>query len=1249
MAGSTLYTLLVKLGFDIGSLKSGSKDAQVELNAISQAAKLATANASPAAAALTNLSRAAQSVAGTTGSTAVLRNMSGAMNDVLIATKGSGAAMNAVASGAQRIGQAVGSGTVLNKYATSISDVTTATKGSVAAITDFVKGANQTLIATNGSAAGLNRYMTATVAAAQGAGSAADAVKAVHMAARGSVPSLAAAAGAAQAAGAGAAGAGGAAAAAAPKVAAVGKAASAAAASLNMAAAAAQKAAPAIAHVGDAAEMSGRKAGFLQRTLSMAFAFGGGVAVTTAIGFIGNAVLGMNSRLQQAHIAFETLLGDASAADAFIQQMKDFANVTPFSFQAVEESTQRLMAMGFTAEQTLPTLRAVGDAVAGLGGNSEKLDRVTIALGQMMTAGRVNAQDMRQLTEAGIPAWAMLADAIGKTVGETRKMAENGLISSATAIPAILEGMDAKFGGLMAKQARTAQGAFSTIRDAALLTISGAVEPLFNALTVGLAALADFFIAGGGKYFVPLIHAMGVAIAVFLIPRIIGLIGTIGALKVELFSVAIPLLPLIALVYAFGIAWQENFGGIRTVFGPVIKGVLDLAGAMLNLAVSSGLVVPIVTVLASILTVKLVAGLIASSIALIGVAVTSGIAGVGLTGVAASATAASVATKSLLGPFAGLVALVGGVLVAAIGLIVGAFALLLLNWDRVGQGLRVLELTFLGTVETLLRGAAMLPFVGDGFKGMADGVHEAQEGIKRDMAAMEAQIAAAEQKSKMEAPDLSHLSATDQFDKLLESFKTGTSNVATETRKLVDIFGATMQGVVEAAKTAGGTAMVEMAKSIRDKQDAPLNALKTLYEMIRNQFTTQSEIARLYGMLTSTELAAGLASGDPAIRAQMEATKKLITERLDEVTEGAYTAGTNAATAYARAWADVQSNNTLASMGYALNQTVEEKVAAQKSAWDKLKPSASAVANEMKKVNDQLTAAARSEGLSRLNSAFSAISSSAKRFFDSMHQDNLKLIDDAVKHKNAILDAKAALNQAPVTAAQKALDFQRRQIEEWRMRQAVAKASTPEEQRDAILALQDFLAQSHIDDMQAQVDSANDKIDQQKEANAAVAEAQRIAEDARYQYQVESFERELELLRRYLEKHPGEWQNINQQILTLLDSYGVNYQAAGARLGEFFVIGLREQIDEAVAGMLRMNDLLPATGAGTGSPNFGPNYMGPRLQSPTVSSLGVPGTNTRPIIVQVGDQLLAEITDRQMSEQTGIYANRTHVTVGSGR
>lgn len=189
----------------------------------------------------------------------------------------------------------------------------------------------------------------------------------------------------------------------------------------------------------------------------------GGLGVTIA--GIGAASVKAAADMEQTRKAFTTLLKDATLAKNFLAELETFAANTPFELPGLLQASKKMLGFGFTANQVIPILTAVGDSAAALGMGQDGIDRLTIAIGQMHNKGKVSAEEMLQLAEAGIPAWQMLADAMGTSIPQAMKMAEKGTIDSATGIQAIISGMNSKFGGMMQEQSSTINGMLSNIKD----------------------------------------------------------------------------------------------------------------------------------------------------------------------------------------------------------------------------------------------------------------------------------------------------------------------------------------------------------------------------------------------------------------------------------------------------------------------------------------------------------------------------------------------------------------------------------------------------------------------------------------------------------------------------------------------------------------------------------------------------------------------------------------------------------------
>ncbi|TDQ01241.1 tape measure protein [Labedaea rhizosphaerae] len=230
---------------------------------------------------------------------------------------------------------------------------------------------------------------------------------------------------------------------------------------------------------------------------------GYGITAGTAFTVAGVAAVGMGIKFaasqEQAVTAFTTMLHSGQDARQFMVQLQDFAAKTPFDLPSVVTGAQRLMAFGFDAKQVLPTLTAIGDAVAGMGGSAEQINQVTLAIGQMSAKGKVQGDEILQLTEAGIPALRILANQMGVSTAKLQDMISKGLVPSSKAIPLLLTGIERgtkgaagqtqAFAGMMANQATTLTGVWSNFTDNLNRSLGRLVAPAMPAIKTALTWL----------------------------------------------------------------------------------------------------------------------------------------------------------------------------------------------------------------------------------------------------------------------------------------------------------------------------------------------------------------------------------------------------------------------------------------------------------------------------------------------------------------------------------------------------------------------------------------------------------------------------------------------------------------------------------------------------------------------------------------------------------------------------------------
>lgn len=175
-------------------------------------------------------------------------------------------------------------------------------------------------------------------------------------------------------------------------------------------------------------------------------------------------LIGSNAEMEQYTTSLEVMLGSTEKASAMIEKMRDFAAKTPLTLENVISGGSLLMSYDVDESNLIDTMTKLGDLASG---NAEKMNRITLAYGQMLAKGKVTGEELRQMTEAGVPLQTALAESIGVTGEEFSKMVSAGKVGIGDLNKAITELTtgDGKFAGMMQKQSETMQGMLSTLQD----------------------------------------------------------------------------------------------------------------------------------------------------------------------------------------------------------------------------------------------------------------------------------------------------------------------------------------------------------------------------------------------------------------------------------------------------------------------------------------------------------------------------------------------------------------------------------------------------------------------------------------------------------------------------------------------------------------------------------------------------------------------------------------------------------------
>jgi tape measure domain-containing protein len=208
-------------------------------------------------------------------------------------------------------------------------------------------------------------------------------------------------------------------------------------------------------------------------SLTLALVALGGAAIVVGFQF--------NSMMEQQALAFKIFTGSAAGARKEVQFLFDLAAHGPFEFTQVIQGARQLQAFGFTVKETNQLLVSLQDAMAGMGLDQAALDRATLALGQIHSAGRLLGQDLRQLEQLGLVSPEDLARRLGIQQSQLANIGQFN-IPSKRAIDAIEAYWKERFHGAAADFQKTWSGEMSTLHDYGRVLFASMVEPLQHRL-----------------------------------------------------------------------------------------------------------------------------------------------------------------------------------------------------------------------------------------------------------------------------------------------------------------------------------------------------------------------------------------------------------------------------------------------------------------------------------------------------------------------------------------------------------------------------------------------------------------------------------------------------------------------------------------------------------------------------------------------------------------------------------------------
>ena len=141
---------------------------------------------------------------------------------------------------------------------------------------------------------------------------------------------------------------------------------------------------------------------------------------------LGQAIINTRAEIEGMEISLRTLTGSAEISSAMMGTFKQIAASTPLELGTLARGAETLLSFGVEASKVVPTLEQIGDIS---GGDAQKFQALSLAFSQTSSTGKLMAQDLNQMINAGFNPLRQMSKDTGESLASLKEQMSAGAIS----------------------------------------------------------------------------------------------------------------------------------------------------------------------------------------------------------------------------------------------------------------------------------------------------------------------------------------------------------------------------------------------------------------------------------------------------------------------------------------------------------------------------------------------------------------------------------------------------------------------------------------------------------------------------------------------------------------------------------------------------------------------------------------------------------------------------------------------------
>lgn len=152
-----------------------------------------------------------------------------------------------------------------------------------------------------------------------------------------------------------------------------------------------------------------------------------GAIATLGLGLLVRQSVGVVASMDRMRRGMTTLEGSAEAATLRLDELREASKLPGVGFEQATAADIKLRSVGVSAELSKKSIIEMGNALALSGGTASDLDGVILALTQIISKGKVSAEEINQIAERVPQVRKVMQDAFG--TADTEKLQKMNISS----------------------------------------------------------------------------------------------------------------------------------------------------------------------------------------------------------------------------------------------------------------------------------------------------------------------------------------------------------------------------------------------------------------------------------------------------------------------------------------------------------------------------------------------------------------------------------------------------------------------------------------------------------------------------------------------------------------------------------------------------------------------------------------------------------------------------------------------------